>query len=297
MRPLAARRTPTPLLAVLVSLLAAGAAAAPAQAAAPPGERPPGEEEVVRQFALEHVELPAAMILLRTMIDARRLVPNDAGDAIVVRDTLPKIELAARLLELYDRPPAEVEVDVDRLTVDASVLRELARGAGEGSAVRVPADRLASLAGDGARRLTTLSALSGDRATYQATGAHPAADRAPADLELSIEPRVHAETGEVSLDVAAEAVHLGDRSGPRQGFRKLTSSVRLGDGAAFLLVGLLPETESAPGRVPVLALTPRIVRTSGLRPADLETVHAGALSRRASSGPADAAEAAPDASP
>lgn len=289
MRTAVVRRSSPCLPALLLAALAVGTLAAVPAASAQPGDASGGE--VVRQFALEHVELPAAMTLLRTMVDSRRLVPNDPLDAIVVRDTPARIELAARLLELYDRPAAEVEVDVDRLTVDAATLHGLG-GGGDGSAVRVPATWLAGLAAEDVRRLTTLSAVSGDRARYQATGAHAATDPAPADLELSIEPRVHGDSGEISLDVAAEAVHLGDRSAPQRGVRKMTSSLRLGDGSAFLLVGLLPET--APGRVPVLALTPRIVRTSGLRPADLETISALTDAGRTPGGPAPAAT---DASP
>lgn len=259
--------------AVLVAMFVAMAVAAPMPVSA--GPTPAVEELAIRQFALEHVSLPQAMTMLRSILDIRRLSPNPAGDALVVRDTPAKVEAAARLVEMFDRPAAEVEVAVDRLLIPASAFGELVHEAGDGSQARVPTDRLAGLAVGAIHRVTTLRAVSGGSARYNATGARVPSPGA-ADLDLSVEPRVHSRSGEISLGISAET---GDRNeaGAVIGVRRLTSSLRLGGGSTYLLIGLLPDDERDSREVAVIALTPRIIRASGLRPADLETLYSGAL--------------------
>lgn len=264
------RRLWTAALAAL--LVAVGSTAAAPASAAPDAS---AETEVIRQFALEHVTLPEAMVMLRTLLDIRRLSPTPGGEAIVIRDTSVKVEAAGRLLAMIDRPAAEVEVDVQRLLVGSAALAELARAADDGSPVRVSSDRLSTLAVGGVRHLTTLSVLSGKSARYTQSGAHVASAAGAANLDLSIEPKVHSQSGEVSLEVSARATHLGER-GASEGSRRLSSSLRVGDGDTYLVLGLLPEAAEGSGQVPVLALTPRIVRASGLRSEDLEILSAGA---------------------
>ena len=269
-------------------------------AADTPMNRRQYEEMLVRQFALEHVEIKDAMTLLRSLLDIRRLAVGDLQRSIVVRDIVPKVAAAGRLLELYDRPAAEVEVDVDWLTLEPSVLHELTAGSGDVSPVRVPAGRLSRLGGDpsAVRRLTTLSVVDGRRASYEAVGADTVPGATPADLELSVEPRVHRESGEITLELEAEAVHREGRGGA-SGTRQINSSLRLGGGETFLLIGLLPATPPASpgegaGRVSLLAVTPRIVHPSGLRPADLEAVVIGTEVNIAAPEPEPEPEPEPD---
>jgi len=76
------------------------------------------EEEVIRTFYLSNADIKETLDLLRIVVDARRLSPITATNAISIKDTPERIEAAARLISAIDKARAEVVIDVELLEVD-----------------------------------------------------------------------------------------------------------------------------------------------------------------------------------
>ena len=82
------------------------------------------EEEVIRTFYLSNADLKETLDLLRIVVDARRLSPISATNAISIKDTPERIEAAARLLAAVDKARAEVVIDVELLEVDRTRFKQ-----------------------------------------------------------------------------------------------------------------------------------------------------------------------------
>jgi general secretion pathway protein D len=89
-----------------------------------PAKRREYEEEVVRTFYLSNAELKETLDLLRIVIDARRIAPVTATNAISIKDTPERIVAAGRLISAIDKARPEVVIDVELLEVDRTRLLE-----------------------------------------------------------------------------------------------------------------------------------------------------------------------------
>ncbi len=89
-----------------------------------PTKRREFEEEVVRTFYLSNADLKETMDLLRMVLDARRVSPVTATNAITVKDTPERIAAAARVISAIDKARPEVIIDVELLEVDRTRLQE-----------------------------------------------------------------------------------------------------------------------------------------------------------------------------
>ncbi|MGE5245072.1 MAG: secretin N-terminal domain-containing protein [Betaproteobacteria bacterium] len=82
------------------------------------------DEDVVRTFYLSNADLKETMDLLRLVIDARRIAPITATNAITIKDTPERVAAAARVISAIDKARPEVIIDVELLEVDRSRLQE-----------------------------------------------------------------------------------------------------------------------------------------------------------------------------
>ena len=82
------------------------------------------EEEIVRTFYLSNADLKETIDVLRIVIDARRIAPVQANNAIAIKDTPERVAAAARLLTAIDKARPEVVIDVELLEVDRTRLKE-----------------------------------------------------------------------------------------------------------------------------------------------------------------------------
>jgi general secretion pathway protein D len=90
-----------------------------------PGKRQQYDELVVQTFYLNDADAKVTVNLLRTILNTRQIFVNEKLNALVVRETPEKIDLAKKLLEANDRTPAEVEVDLEVLQVDRQSLENI----------------------------------------------------------------------------------------------------------------------------------------------------------------------------
>jgi len=76
------------------------------------------EDLQIRTFYLSVVAAKDMVNLLRTMLDTRRVFVNTDLNAIVMRDTVDKLDLASKIIAANDRQAAEVMFDVEIIEVD-----------------------------------------------------------------------------------------------------------------------------------------------------------------------------------
>jgi general secretion pathway protein D len=89
-----------------------------------PAKRREYEEEIIRTFYLSNADLKETLDLLRIVVDARRLSPITATNAISIKDTPERIEAAARLIAAIDKARAEVVIDVELLEIDRTRFKQ-----------------------------------------------------------------------------------------------------------------------------------------------------------------------------
>ena len=90
-----------------------------------PGKRQQYDDLVVQTFYLTDADAKVAVNLLRTILNTRQIFVNEKLNALVIRDTPDKIELARKLLEANDRGVGEVEIGIEVLEVDRTRLQNL----------------------------------------------------------------------------------------------------------------------------------------------------------------------------
>ena len=78
----------------------------------------------MRTFYLSNADLKETLDLLRVVLDARRVSPITATNAITIKDTPEHIVAAARVIAAIDKARPEVIVDVELLEVDRTKLLE-----------------------------------------------------------------------------------------------------------------------------------------------------------------------------
>ncbi len=89
-----------------------------------PAKRREYQEEIVRTFYLSNADLKETMDLLRMVLDARRISPTTATNALTIKDTPERIAAAARVVSAIDKARPEVIIDVELLEVDRTRLQE-----------------------------------------------------------------------------------------------------------------------------------------------------------------------------
>ena len=89
-----------------------------------PTKRREYEEEIVRTFYLSNADVKETLDALRVVLDARRVSPLTANNAIMIKDTPERVAAAARLIAAIDKARPEVIVDVELLEVDRTHLLE-----------------------------------------------------------------------------------------------------------------------------------------------------------------------------
>jgi general secretion pathway protein D len=89
-----------------------------------PAKRREYEEEIVRTFYLSNADLKETIDLLRIVIDARRIAPIAATNALTIQDTPERIAAAAKVISAIDKARPEVVIDVELMEVDRKRLKE-----------------------------------------------------------------------------------------------------------------------------------------------------------------------------
>jgi general secretion pathway protein D len=94
-------------------------------AADTPQNRRAYEDLVIQTFFLSNAQVKDVMTMLRTLVDVKKLAPNEPLNAIAVRDSADRMAIAERLIAMNDKARAEVVVDVELLQVNSQKIRDI----------------------------------------------------------------------------------------------------------------------------------------------------------------------------
>ncbi len=83
------------------------------------------EDLQIRTFYLSNLDVKKAVALLSKILKSKDIIANENLNALVIRGPKQLIEVASKLIEANDRPPAEVLLNVEILEVSRSKERQL----------------------------------------------------------------------------------------------------------------------------------------------------------------------------
>jgi general secretion pathway protein D len=90
-----------------------------------PAKRQQYDELTVQTFFLTDADAKVTVNLLRTILNTRQIFVNEKLNALVIRETPEKLDLAKKLIESNDRSVGEVEIDLEVLEVDRAATQNL----------------------------------------------------------------------------------------------------------------------------------------------------------------------------
>jgi len=79
------------------------------------------QDLMIRTFYLSNAKAKDMLVLLKSMLDSKRMHANEQLNTIVIRDQPEKLEMAEKIILANDRPDSEVLFDVEVLEVDRTV--------------------------------------------------------------------------------------------------------------------------------------------------------------------------------
>ena len=218
----------------------------------------------IRSFTLRHVETKEAMTALRTLMDVRRIVAIEEPAGVTIRDTYPKLAVAARTIAMLDRKPWEIRLRVELLPAPVALLREIEEAGGEISGERAQALRRAP----GSPLAGGVVGLVGTRQARWKIDA--AGERF---VSLTARGRLTPDDDRVGLDLELVA---SSRGGSGSQDMHLVSSFRIEPGHTLAIA--LPHSGASPdspAEAAVLLLTPEVVARGDLGGEPYETFHVG----------------------
>ena len=83
------------------------------------------DDLVIQTFYLSNADVKDVQVLLRSLLDARQLAQNDRLNAITIRDTPERVQVAEKIIEANDKAKAELVVDVQLLEFNRNLLQNL----------------------------------------------------------------------------------------------------------------------------------------------------------------------------
>ncbi len=83
------------------------------------------DDLVIQTFYLSNADVKDVQVLLRTLLDARQLAQNDRLNAITIRDTPERVQVAEKIIESNDKAKSELIVDVQLLELNRNILQNL----------------------------------------------------------------------------------------------------------------------------------------------------------------------------
>src|SRR5262245_25086987 len=83
------------------------------------------DDLVIQTFYLSNADVKDVQVLLRTLLDARQIAQNDRLNAITIRDTPERVQVAQKIIEANDKAKSELIIDIELLEVNRNILQNL----------------------------------------------------------------------------------------------------------------------------------------------------------------------------
>jgi len=82
------------------------------------------DDLVIQTFYLSNADVKDVQVLLRTLLDARQLAQNDRLNAITIRDTPERVQVAQKIIESNDKAKSELIVDIELLEINRTAMSD-----------------------------------------------------------------------------------------------------------------------------------------------------------------------------
>lgn len=165
-----------------------------------PQNRTKYEDLLIQTFYLSNADPKELTTVLRTLVGSRNVAPNEALNAVVLRDTADKVRVAERIINANDKSRGEVVVDVELIQIDVSKMQELG--------VQLGAYQVSQSLDENALpiRLSEPERI-GERANWLLTVPGVVYDfmKQDSDVQFLAQPQLRISDGETAL------LHIGDR--------------------------------------------------------------------------------------
>jgi general secretion pathway protein D len=186
------------------------------------------QEQIVRVFHLASAEAKGAAAFLKSMIRIREPFVDERANFIAIRESPENIELAERLISLYDSQDAEVLLDLEVIEIRTTRLLDLG--------IKVPdAVSLSLLPPIGGLNLGNLSALTRANVAVGIGGALLTFKREVGDYNTLANPRIRAKNKEKARVLIGDKVPVITATTGQGGF--------VADTVSYLDVGLKLDVE------------------------------------------------------
>ena len=83
------------------------------------------DDLVIQTFYLSNADVKDVQVLLRTLLDARQIAQNDRLNAITIRDTPDRVQVAQKIIEANDKVKSELIIDVELLEINRTMEQNL----------------------------------------------------------------------------------------------------------------------------------------------------------------------------
>ncbi|WP_341893361.1 secretin N-terminal domain-containing protein [Variovorax sp. YR752] len=188
------------------------------------------QEQVVRVFHLASADAKGAAAFLRSMLKIREPYVDERMNMIAVRDSQENVQLAERLITLYDLSEPEVLLEVEVIEIRTSRLTELG--------VKLPDSFSLTVlppAGDTDLTLANIRGLTRDRIGFAIGGATVNLKRETGDFNTLANPRIRVKNREKARVLVGDKVPVVSATTGQNGF--------VSDSVNYLDVGLKLDVE------------------------------------------------------
>jgi general secretion pathway protein D len=162
------------------------------------------EDLVIQTFFLSNAEVKEVVTMLRSLVGAKNVAPNDQLNAIVLRDTADRVKVAERIIHTNDKARGEVVIDVELLQINTNKIRDLGMSLSQNFIVQsleVPTDESTS----GTIRVSDLEFINQGNWFVSIPNITYNFVKSSSDAELLASPQIRISDGETAT------LHIGDR--------------------------------------------------------------------------------------
>ncbi|HEX5056633.1 MAG TPA: secretin N-terminal domain-containing protein [Gammaproteobacteria bacterium] len=97
------------------------------------------EDQIIRVFHLKNIRSKEMAEVIKALVTPKKMVPNEELNTLLIRDTGEILSLVERIIEINDRKPAEVILDVEILEVNRNKAEQI--GLDFGSSITAQFDK------------------------------------------------------------------------------------------------------------------------------------------------------------
>ena len=230
----------------------------------------------IRHFPLRYADPSDVMTALRSLVEVRKISASRDPAQVTILDSYPRLDAAARIVEMLDRQPWEIRLELELLPVTPESIDGIAATGAE-----ISRERSEQLRSEAPSLAVGVVGLVGDEpAEWKVFGDGRDAEH-PTDstedrgrlVSLDVRGRLASEDPDVTLEMDLSVL---SPAGNRTDSLRQSSTFRVAEGSVLALPILLRNDDrDARPEASVLLVKPRVVNRGEQAKSPFETIHVG----------------------